>query len=413
MNIKSKLINMQKVSNYNKYLSYKSGRLKIENIYIDDIALKYGTPTFCYSVNQIKDNLYNLKNSFSKITPLICYAMKANFNKGIIKIMSKNNLGVDVVSKGELKKSLECGIKNNKIVFSGVGKTDEEINFALKNNIKQLNVESEEELKEIGNQAISLKKKINISLRVNPNVDAQTHDKISTGRSEDKFGITEEKVEKIFKYSKENKYLNINGLSIHIGSQICKISPFRKAFKKIRNLILSLKKKNILIDSLDIGGGMGIIYEVNRDKVFKISDYALLVEDNFADLGIEIIIEPGRFLVGASGVLISKVIRVKKGKKKDFLIVDAGMNNLLRPSLYNSKHSIFPVKSGIKKIKYDVVGPICETSDSFRKSFLLSKQEKNDLIIICSVGAYGSSMSSDYNLRGFANEVLVDGNKIL
>ena len=183
--------------------------------------------------------------------------------------MSKNNLGVDVVSKGELKESLKCGIKNNKIVFSGVGKTDEEINFALKNNIKQINVESEEELKEIGNQAISLKRKINISLRVNPNVDAQTHDKISTGRSEDKFGISEDKIEKVFNYYKKNKYLNINGLSIHIGSQICKIAPFRKAFKKIRNLILSLKKKNIFIDSLDIGGGIGIIYDVIRIKFLK------------------------------------------------------------------------------------------------------------------------------------------------
>ena len=403
---------MQNISNYNKYLSYKSGRLRIENIFLEDIAMKYGTPTFCYSANQIKDNLHNLKNSFSKIKPFICYAMKANFNKEIVKLMAKNNLGVDVVSKGELKESLKCGIKNNKIVFSGVGKTDEEIKFALKKNIKQINVESEEELEEIENQAKSLKKKINISLRVNPNVDAQTHDKISTGRSEDKFGISQEKVEKLLKHYKESKYLNINGLSIHIGSQICKISPFKKAFKKIRNLILSLKKKNIFIDSLDIGGGIGIIYEVNKDKVFKISDYAHLVEENFSDLGIEIIIEPGRFLVGASGILISKVIRVKKGKRKDFLIVDAGMNNLLRPSLYNSKHSIFPVKSSNKKTKYDVVGPICETSDIFRKSYALSKQEKNDLIIICSVGAYGSSMSSDYNLRGFANEVLIDGNKI-
>ena len=234
---------MQKISNYNKYLSYKSGRLKIENIFLDDIAFKYGTPTFCYSVNQIKDNLNNLKNSFSKINPLICYAMKANFNKGIVKLMSKNNLGVDVVSKGELEVSLKCGIKNNKIVFSGVGKTDEEIKFALKNNIKQINVESAEELEEIGIQAISLKRKVNISLRVNPNVDAQTHDKISTGRSEDKFGISEDKIERVFNYYKKNKYLNINGLSIHIGSQICKIAPFRKAFKKIRNLILSLKKK--------------------------------------------------------------------------------------------------------------------------------------------------------------------------
>jgi len=402
---------MQNISNYNKYLSYEHGRLKIEETFLDDIALQYGTPTFCYSVNQIKDNLNSLKNSFSRITPLICYAMKANFNSDIIQMMSKYNLGVDVVSKGELKKSFECGFKNNKIVFSGVGKTDEEIRFAIRNNIKQINIESEEELKEIGQQALSLKKKINVSLRVNPDIDAQTHHKISTGRSEDKFGIGQDNVAKVFDYYKDNKYLNINGLSIHIGSQICKITPFRQAFKKIRNLILLLKKNNILIDSLDVGGGIGITYE-DKDKVFKISDYARLVEDNFADLGIEIIVEPGRFLVGASGILISKVIRTKKGKNKDFLIVDAGMNNLIRPSLYNSKHSIFPVKLGNKKTRYDVVGPICETSDIFRKSYLLFKQEKNDFIIICSVGAYGSSMSSDYNLRGLAKEVLIDGNKI-
>ena len=394
-------------------MNYKNSKFYVENISIGKLTQSFQTPFYCYSKSRLNQNIKNLNKNFEKTKPLICFSVKSNSNSKLLKIIKNNGLGADVVSIGELQKVLKVGFKPNKIVFSGVGKTDEEINFALKNNIKQINVESEEELTEIGNQALSLKKKINISLRVNPNVDAETHHKISTGRSEDKFGISEDKIVKVFQHYKENKYLNLNGLSIHIGSQISKIAPFRKAFKKIRNLILSLKENDIFIDSLDIGGGIGIVYEAQKDKVFQISDYALLVENNFADLGIEIIIEPGRFLVGASGVLITKVIRIKSGKNKDFLIVDAGMNNLLRPSLYSSKHSIFPVKSGNKKIKYDIVGPICETSDVFRQNYFLSKQKRNDFIIICSVGAYGSSMSSDYNLRGFAKEILVEGNKIL
>ncbi len=414
MNTKNlKILKMNEVSNYNKYLAYEKGKLQIEKISLDKVMEKFDSPLFCYSVNQIRDNFFNLRDSFKKIKPFICYAVKANFNEKILKVISELGLGADIVSVGEFKKSLKSGIKSNKTVFSGVGKTDYEIKFALKRNIKQINVESEEELKEIEIQSKILKKRPNISLRLNPNVDAKTHDKISTGRLEDKFGINEEKVISIFKKYKNNKNINVNGISVHIGSQICKIQPFKNAFKKLRNLVLLLRKQNIFISTLDLGGGIGIIYNKKKDKIFKISEYAKLIEKYFADLGLEIILEPGRFLVGASGILISKVIRNKKGNKKDFLIIDAGMNNLIRPSLYSAHHKILAAKLSRLKKKYEIVGPICESSDIFEKNLKISKLNKNDFLVICSVGAYGSSMASNYNLRVPAQEILIDGTKIL
>tara|TARA_B100000287_G_scaffold430038_1_gene484511 strand:+ start:1858 stop:3072 length:1215 start_codon:yes stop_codon:yes gene_type:complete len=404
---------MIEIKSYNKYLHYRKGQLEIEKIRLVNLVKKYGSPLFCYSVNQLKDNYYELKKSFKKIKPLICYAVKANFNPKVLQIISDLGLGADVVSMGELKCSLKSGIDNDKIVFSGVGKTDEEIKFALKKNIKQINVESEEELKEIEIQSKNLKKKPNITLRLNPNVDAKTLDKISTGRLEDKFGIDQKKVIKIFQRYKDNEFLNVNGLSIHIGSQICELEPFNNAFKKLRNLIIFLREKKIFIKTIDLGGGIGIVYNKNKDKLFNISEYANIVEKNFAELDLEIILEPGRSLVGSSGILISKVIRTKKGNKKEFLIIDAGMNNLIRPSLYNASHKILPLKFSKLKKKYEVVGPICETSDIFSKNQVLSELRKDDYLIICSVGAYGSSMSSNYNLREPAKEILVDGLKIV
>ena len=317
MNTKNlKILKMNKVYNYNKYLAYEKGKLQIEKISLDKVMKKFHSPLFCYSANQIRDNFFNLRDSFKKIKPFICYAVKANFNEKILKVISELGLGADIVSVGEFKKTLKSGIRSNKTVFSGVGKTDYEIKFALKRNIKQINVESEEELKEIEIQSKILKKRPNISLRLNPNVDAKTHDKISTGRLEDKFGINEEKVISIFKKYKNNKNINVNGISVHIGSQICKLQPFKKAFRKLRDLVLLLRKQNIFVATLDLGGGIGIVYNEKKDKIFKISEYARLIEKYFSDLGLEIILEPGRFLVGASGILISKVIRNKKGKKK-------------------------------------------------------------------------------------------------
>ena len=403
---------MEDISTYNKYLAFNDDNLMIENLYLKSLAKKYKTPFFCYSANQIKDNYKNLKTSFKKIKPVICYAVKANFNKKILNLVAKLGLGADVVSKGELEQSINCNINRKKIVFSGVGKTEDEIIYALKEDIKQINVESEEELQDIIRLASIVGKKVDVSLRLNPDIDPETHSKISTGRLEDKFGITEDGINNIFKKYSNDSNLNINGISIHIGSQIKKISPFEKAFKKLRNLVIKLRAMGYKIKTIDIGGGIGIVYDKKKDKIFKVSDYANIVEKYFYDLDVEIILEPGRYLVGSAGILISKVVRIKKGQKKDFLIIDAGMNNLIRPSLYNAVHQIFSIKKSEFKKKYEIVGPICESSDIFRKNFQLPKLNKDDFLIICSVGAYGSSMASNYNLRDVADEFIIDGKKI-
>ena len=380
---------------------------------LKDIGENFNTPLYCYSVSQIEYNYNLLKKSFKKIKPLICYAMKANFNSEIIKILSKLGSGIDVVSIGELKKSLSSGVRKDKIVFSGVGKTTKELKFAILNKIKQINVESIEELEEIDEICKKIKKKIDICLRVNPDVNANTHDKISTGRSEDKFGIPNIKIQNIFKKYKNNKFINIIGLSIHIGSQIESLVPFKKAFSKIKDQIIILKKLGHSISTIDLGGGIGIMYN-KKNKLIDINKYAKLVEDIFADMNLEVIIEPGRFLVGSSGIILTKIIRIKEGLGKKFLIIDAGMNNLLRPALYGAFHSILPVKisKNFNKQTYDIVGPICETSDLFGKNIKLQKLNKGELVVICSTGAYASCMSSKYNLKDEAKEMFLKKTKI-
>ena len=402
----------KKINKYNKFLSYESNKLKMEEFFLHDLAKQFKTPVYCYSVSQIKHNFIELKNSFINCKPLICYAVKANFNKNIIKILANLGAGADVVSMGELKQSIKNGISKNKIVFSGVGKTLEELKFAIKKQIKQINVESEEELEDVIKICKVLGKTINVGLRINPNVDAKTHKKISTGRLEDKFGIPETRIVNIFEKYKKNRFVKISSISVHIGSQIKSLGPFNLAFKKLRNLILNLQKKSFIIDSIDIGGGVGIIYDERKDKIFSIKKYVKLIEKYFSDFKKQIILEPGRFLVGESGIILSKVIRIKKGENRNFLIIDAGMNNFIRPSLYSSSHEIFPVKNGKIKKKYDIVGPICESSDVFKKNFFVSELKQNDLVVICSTGAYGSCMASKYNLRDEAKEVLIEGKKI-
>ncbi len=400
------------IEKVNKYLSYKNSMLTLEGVSLANVKKNFSTPLYVYSISEIEDNYKLIKDSFKNIQPLICYAVKANHNKKIIDILAKQGAGTDVVSAGELKKSIANGIRPNKIVFSGVGKTDYEIRYALSKNIKQLNVESEEELNEIALIAKNLKKSVSICLRVNPNIDAKTHYKISTGKSEDKFGIPNQRIKDVFKKYSNHKFVNIIGLSIHIGSQIQNLTPFKKAFKKIKKQVEELRTLGFKINVLDLGGGIGIRYK-QKDKIIRIKDYCKLIEDLFMDMKLEIIIEPGRFIVGSSGLLLSTIIRVKKGEQKLFLIIDAGMNNLIRPAMYNANHEIIPViKKNIKKFKYDLVGPICETSDIFSKNILLQELKKEDSVVICSTGAYGSCMSSDYNLRGLAKEIFVKKNKV-
>ncbi len=405
---------MNKISNYNKFLHYKNGNLFLENMSLIELGEKFNTPLYCYSLSQIEYNYKLIEKSFKKIKPLICYAMKANFNSEIIKTLSNLGSGIDVVSMGELKRSLSNGVRNEKVVFSGVGKTTKELKFSILKKIKQINVESSEELEEIDVICNKIKKKINVCLRVNPDVDANTHNKISTGRSEDKFGIANHKIENIFQQYKKNKYINLVGLSIHIGSQIVSLQPFKKAFKRIKEQILKLKNLGYNLTTVDLGGGIGIMYNNQQKKLIDIGEYAKLVEDTFANMNLEVIIEPGRFLVGSSGVILTKIIRVKEGLGKKFLIIDAGMNNLIRPSMYGAYHNIIPTKISKKKKNqsYDIVGPICETGDLFGKNIKIQKLKKDEYIIICSTGAYGSCMSSKYNLKDEAKEIFLKDKRV-
>ena len=395
-------------NNYCEFLRYEGEDLFFEEKKCKDLAEQYGTPIYCYSMNEIRKKFIKLEQSLSKFKSSIFFAVKSNYNPSIISYLANLGSGADVVSIGEIKLVLLSGIKPEKIVFSGVGKTEEEIDFAVKKNIKQINVESLEELDDIRKILNFRKKKVDISLRVNPDIDASTHQKISTGRSQDKFGIPYGQIEKIFEKFKDDKFINLNGLAIHIGSQITKEKPFEDAFKKLNNLIKILKNKNYKIDKVDLGGGIGIVYSGNN--VISIENYTKIVEKNFKEFSLELLFEPGRYLVGSSGILISKVVRVKHGEKNKFLIIDCAMNDLLRPSMYDSYHEIFPVRlqTSLIESKYDVVGPICESGDNFGKNRKLQKLKKNDLIILSSVGAYGSSMSSYYNCRSPANEIIVN-----
>lgn len=397
---------MKIIKNICNHLSYQNNSLYLENISCKTFTEKISTPFYCYSMKEIEKNFFTFKNSFKKVKPVICYAVKANFNERVLEKLGLLGAGADVVSSGEMFKAMKCGIKPENIVFSGVGKTEREINDAIKNNIMQINVESIEEIEEINKIAKKRKKLINISIRVNPDVDAKTHSKISTGRLEDKFGISIENTKKIFSHKGVYENLNINGIAIHIGSQITNLKPFEKAFKKVQKLLFFFKEKKLKIKNLDLGGGIGINYSQN--PTIDIKDYVTLVESYFGNENLKLIFEPGRFIVGSSAILISKVIRIKKGLYKDFVIIDAGMNDLLRPSLYDAYHEIVPLEiKGSRKVVYDIVGPICETSDVFANKRKISELKKGDYVAICSVGAYGKCMASNYNCRKLIKEIFV------
>ena len=390
-----------------EYLQYRNNILFLEEKNLKKLSDEYGTPIYCYSLSEIRKKFLEFRNSVSCLNGSIFFAVKANYNPAIISFLSNLGSGADVVSVEEIKLVLKSGVKPKKIVFSGVGKTSDEIDYAVKKKIKQINVESEEEIQDIVEVLKNKKECINISLRVNPDIDASTHNKISTGRSEDKFGIPLIEIEKIYARYQNHKNININGLAIHIGSQITNIAPFEKAFKQLRSLIKCLKNKSFKIERLDLGGGIGISY--GKNKTISLNLYRNLISKYFKEFELELLFEPGRFLVGSSGVLLTKIVRIKNNKNNKFLILDCGMNDLLRPSLYDANHEILPVSilNNSKKIKYDVVGPICESSDNFGKKVTLNKLDKGDLVILTATGAYGASMSSYYNCRIPANEILV------
>ena len=393
---------MQKIGYYRK-----SGELFLQNINLKKLADQYGTPTFVYDSNLIKNSFYLLKNIMEPLNGKIHYAVKSNDNLGIIKYINYLGAGADVVSIGEFKRCLKVSVKPEEIIFSGVGKQKDEIEFAINKNIKQLNAESIEELKDIIEVSENIKKNVNVALRVNLDINAKTHEKISTGDENSKFGIIYKDIVSAYKLIDEATYIRPYGLAIHVGSQLFDYDVFFQTFSKIKNLAVELRNLGYKVDHLDLGGGFGVDYTMQNSLSFQ--PFSKALNEVFKDKEFQLSVEPGRSLVAESGILLTKVIRAKSTNVKNFLIVDAAMNNLIRPTLYNATHIICPLKlkSDRSSKKYDVVGPICETGDFLGIDFNLQKTEKNEILAIMTCGAYGSVMRSNYNSRPGAAEVFI------
>jgi diaminopimelate decarboxylase len=400
-----------------KYLSYRQVKnhdeIFVENVALAEIAKAVGTPFYCYSKKTLAENFSSFVEAFAaqKISDFkVCYAIKANFNIHLVKVLAGLGAGIDAVSAGEVFRAIKAGINPQKIVFAGVGKTRQEISYALQNGVEEFSVESTAEMFLLSEVAVGLNKKAKFSLRVNPNVDAKTHDKISTGRKGDKFGVDIDLAEEIYAKAAKLPGLEVYGIAMHIGSQITTIEPFEAAFTKLRALCLKLRAQGHKISALDFGGGIGILYK--DETTLLINDYAALIKDLTKDLNVKITIAPGRAIVGSAGLLATEVIFLKESGEKNFAIIDAAMNDLMRPGLYGSYHEIFPAvkKSGEKQL-YELVGPVCESTDILAKNREISNLQPGDVLAFASAGAYGSSMSNEYNCRPLIPEVLVDGDK--
>jgi len=387
---------------------YKNGEYFCEGVRVADVAKKVGTPVYIYSHKTLTEHFLKIKNAFGAIKPTICFAMKANDNMAVVKALVNVGAGCDIVSGGELKKALQVGADPQTIVFASVGKTEEEITLALQAGILFFNVESVPELEEINRIAKKLKKKAPVALRINPDVDAATHQAITTGTLKNKFGIDLQSTRELLKKQNRYPWVNIKGLHIHIGSQIVNKEPFINAITKVGEFVTELRKEGIMLEYFDIGGGLGIIYKDENPQTPKA--FAGAVLPYLKRLGLKIVMEPGRFIVGNAGILVTKTIYLKDNGVKKFLIVDAGMSDLIRPSLYGSYHEIIPVvQTNAPKVVVDVVGPICESGDFLGKERLLPVMEKGELLAVLSAGAYGYVMASNYNVRSKPAEVLVKG----
>mgnify|MGYP006161523905 CR=1 FL=1 len=385
-------------------------KLFVEKIPITNVVKKNLTPFYLYSQEQIKENYLNFADSFKEVKPLICFAAKANTNLSILKILKKLGSGADVVSGGELLKVIKAGIKPDKIVFSGVGKNEEELKLAINKKILLINIESESEAKLINKIAKKFNKKVSVGFRLNPNVDAKTHKKISTGKAENKFGVSIKDFTKLYQNISKFDNIKVEALSVHIGSQILSDKPYKKTLNILQKLVNDLEIK---LKYIDLGGGFGINYNKKVKKI-NLQGYAKLVLNFKKKLKCDIIFEPGRFLVGNTGVLVSKIQYIKKGQNKDFIILDAGMNDFMRPALYDAVHNIIPLKKNSKRLNniVEFVGPICESTCKFTKYKKYQKIYENDFVAITNTGAYGSSLSSNYNTKPLIAEILVDKKKI-
>lgn len=389
---------------------FRDGELHVEDVPLSRIAAAVGTPVYCYSSAALTRRFTAFATAFAGQDTLICYAVKANGNLAVIRTLAALGAGADVVSEGELRRALAAGVAAEKIIFSGVGKHREEIAFALDSGIWQINIESPAELDILGALTVGRPRPIEIAVRVNPDVDAETHAKITTGRAENKFGIDIEHAGDIFARAAALPGVAPVAVAVHIGSQLVTLAPFRQAFTRIAALVRGLRAEGHNIRRIDIGGGLGITY---RDETPPdIADYAALVAETLGALGCTIVLEPGRALVGNAGVLLSRVLYLKDGARRRFVIVDAAMNDLGRPSIYGAQHEILPVAEPAADTALapaDVVGPVCETGDSFAEGRPLPPLAADDLIVICSAGAYGAVMASSYNSRLLVPEVLVRG----
>lgn len=386
--------------------NFRDGELYCERLKVKNIIEEVGTPCYLYSTETIVTNYEAFDEAFAAVDHLVCYAVKTNANLSILNALAKLGAGADIVSGGELSRCLAAGFKPEKIVFAGVGKTEEEIAFALNHDILLFNVESLPELELIISVAKRLKKKVRVSFRINPDINAKTHHHISTGLAQNKFGISINHAMEAYERASEEKFLSVEGIQVHIGSQITTVAPFVEAVEKVLKLAAALKKINVEIKYIDLGGGLGITYKDETPPTPK--DLAKAIVPLIRNSGYKFIFEPGRFIAGTAGILVTKVLYLKETPVKKFVIVDAGMNDLSRPILYDAYHEILPVEeAGKKEMIVDVVGPICESGDYFAKKRGMPLVKSGDLLAVFNAGAYGFSMASNYNTRPRACEVLV------
>ncbi|QYX57379.1 diaminopimelate decarboxylase [Roseovarius sp. SCSIO 43702] len=389
---------------------YRDGRLHAEEVPVSDIAAEVGTPFYVYSTATLTRHFRLFDEALEGVDHLVCYAMKAASNQAILKTLAGLGAGMDVVSGGEYARARAAGVPGDRIVFSGVGKTRDEMRMALEGGIRQFNVESEPEMRALDEVARGLGVRAPITVRVNPDVDAKTHAKIATGKSENKFGIPISRAREVYAQAARLEGLEVVGIDVHIGSQITELEPYRQAYEKVADLTRVLRADGHDIRRLDLGGGLGIPYERSNSAPPLPVEYGRLVRETLGDLGCEIEIEPGRLIAGNAGILVSRVIYVKSGEGRDFLILDAAMNDLIRPAMYDAWHDIVPViepAPGQEPRPYDVVGPVCETGDTFAKGRMMPELAEGDLVAFRSAGAYGAVMASEYNTRPLIPEVLV------
>ncbi len=392
--------------------AYRAGSLSAGSVALETIAAEVGTPFYCYSDGRIRARLRAFQEAFRGADPLIAYSVKANGNLAVLSIIASEGAGADVVSLGELLRARRAGVPGYRIVFSGVGKTQPEMAAALDENIHQFNVESEPELLALNDVAIQMGRRAPIAFRVNPDVAAGGHEKISTGKAEDKFGVAWGAARALYARANQLPGIAVKGVDVHIGSQITALDPFETAFAKVADLVGALRSDGVPIERVDLGGGLGVPY-TEASVVASIEDYARLVRRLADPLGVRLIFEPGRFIVADAGVLVARVIYDKQGEARDFLILDAAMNDLLRPALYDAHHRIVPVRQPAQAPMrpYDVVGPVCETSDRFARQRELPELAAGELVAIMDAGAYGAALASQYNTRPLIPEVMVRGDE--